>query len=83
MSDSKIFVTIDGTRVDTHLEQSVGALLHDLGKAIRRSPRLHQPRSIFCGIGSCFECRVTVDGRPGVRACITPVREGMTVETEA
>ena len=38
------------------------------------------PRGLYCGIGHCFECQVTVDGRAGVRACITPVRAGMRVE---
>lgn len=38
-------------------------------------------RGPVCGIGSCQECRVTVDGVPGVRACLEPVRTGMRVET--
>jgi NADH dehydrogenase/NADH:ubiquinone oxidoreductase subunit G len=31
-------------------------------------------------MGVCFDCAVFVDGRPNVRACMTPVREGMKVE---
>ena len=30
-------------------------------------------------MGVCHECLVTVDGRPGQRACMTEVREGMSV----
>ena len=33
-------------------------------------------------MGVCFECLVQVDGRPGVRACTTPIVEGMRVETQ-
>jgi predicted molibdopterin-dependent oxidoreductase YjgC len=41
--------------------------------------RLH---GLWCGIGICFECVVTVDGKPGVRACMTRVRPGIQVSTE-
>jgi sarcosine oxidase subunit alpha len=34
---------------------------------------------MYCGIGHCFECRVTVDGIPDVRSCLVEVREGMRV----
>jgi NADH dehydrogenase/NADH:ubiquinone oxidoreductase subunit G len=33
-------------------------------------------------MGICFDCTVTVDGMPNVRACLTPVADGMVVETE-
>lgn len=36
------------------------------------------PRGPLCGMGQCFECRVTVEGRE-VLACLTPAREGMGV----
>ena len=40
------------------------------------------PRGIFCGIGRCTDCVMTVDGQPNVRTCVTPVRAGMKVETQ-
>ena len=33
-------------------------------------------------MGVCQDCLVTVDGRPNVRACVTPVRDGMRVESQ-
>lgn len=48
---------------------------------LRRSDRLGEPRGIFCGIGHCYECRVTVNGQAGVRACLTPIRAGIKVES--
>jgi D-hydroxyproline dehydrogenase subunit gamma len=36
----------------------------------------------ICGMGICFECRVTVDGKV-VRACLTGCHEGMEVWTDA
>ena len=41
-----------------------------------------EPRGPLCGMGICFECRVTVDGEPHQRTCQTPCREGMKVETD-
>ncbi|WP_376781634.1 (2Fe-2S)-binding protein [Sporosarcina ureae] len=50
-----------------------------------RQLRVHEetgaPRAIYCNIGHCFECRVTVDQEQGVRACMTPVKENMTIES--
>ncbi|MGQ9856021.1 MAG: (2Fe-2S)-binding protein [Fervidobacterium sp.] len=40
------------------------------------------PRGFFCAIGKCSACLVEVDGIPNVRACITPVREGMKVNRQ-
>ena len=45
---------------------------------LRSSPRLGQPRGMFCAMGVCQECVVEVNGRT-VPACMTPVREGMEV----
>ena len=36
----------------------------------------------FCAIGRCTDCVMVVDGKPNVRTCITPLAEGMTVETQ-
>jgi D-hydroxyproline dehydrogenase subunit alpha len=37
------------------------------------------PRGLFCGMGACFDCVVTVDGRIGQRACLTRAMDGMQV----
>ena len=36
------------------------------------------PRGPLCGMGQCFECRVSVDGRERL-ACLTPARDGQEV----
>ena len=33
-------------------------------------------------MGACFECLAVIDGRPNVQTCMTPVCEGMRVETQ-
>lgn len=49
---------------------------------LRQSPEGH-PRGLFCGMGVCFECLVTVDGQSGQRACLIPVQPGMQVQLAA
>src|SRR5439155_11232919 len=44
--------------------------------------KYHRPRGYFCGTGKCANCLVRVDGVPNARACVTPVRDGMKVETQ-
>ncbi|MCF8038149.1 MAG: (2Fe-2S)-binding protein, partial [Desulfohalobiaceae bacterium] len=41
-----------------------------------------EPRGFFCGMGVCYDCLVTVDGRPGTRACMTQVEDRMEVELD-
>ncbi len=41
-----------------------------------------EPRGPLCGMGICFECRVTVDGRPHRRGCQILCRSGMEVSVD-
>lgn len=50
-------------------------------RTLRATERFGAPRGIYCAIGHCYDCRVIVDGVSGVRACLTPIREGMRVES--
>lgn len=45
----------------------------------RRSAVSHAPRAPYCLMGVCFECVAEVDGQPGCRTCLTPVRAGMRI----
>jgi hypothetical protein len=40
-----------------------------------------EPRTAFCGMGICFECRAIVNGIAQQRTCQTLCDNGMTVET--
>jgi predicted molibdopterin-dependent oxidoreductase YjgC len=77
-----VTLTVDGESVQAYEGETVaGALLADGRRTLRRTRKTGEPRGLFCGMGVCFDCLVTVDGRADVRACITPVAEGMVVET--
>ncbi|HWQ62717.1 MAG TPA: (2Fe-2S)-binding protein [Negativicutes bacterium] len=60
-------------------EPIAAALLAHGCRVFRRTPRFHEPRGVFCGIGRCTDCIMTVDGVPNVRTCVTPVSDGMVV----
>ncbi|MGW5444656.1 (2Fe-2S)-binding protein [Streptomyces asiaticus] len=76
-------LTFDGTTVTARPGQSVGAALVAAGiVAWRTTRREGRPRGLFCGIGVCFDCLITVDGRPGQRACLVPARDGMRLSAE-
>lgn len=75
--------TFDGRPLTGLAGQPIAAALLDNGISVfRHTPKNGQPRSLFCGIGQCSDCMVIVDGRPNVRACITPLEEGMAIETQ-
>ena len=40
-------------------------------------------RAPFCGMGTCFECRVTIDGVKHQRSCQIVARDGMEVRRES
>jgi D-hydroxyproline dehydrogenase subunit gamma len=73
---------VDGRPVPAAAGQSIAAALLAAGRpALRRSPR-GAPRGLYCGIGICQECRVEVEGRGTVRACLTPAEPGMRVRLD-
>jgi sarcosine oxidase subunit alpha len=76
-------VTVDGHPVPARAGESVASALVAAGRPIlSRSAKYHRPRGPFCLSGSCGSCLVRVDGEPNRRACRTPCRDGMRVETQ-
>lgn len=73
----------DGAAVPFVPGQTVGAALWAHGIRSWRTTRVGgRPRAIFCGIGVCFDCLVTVDGVPDERACVVPAGPGTVVRTQ-
>lgn len=79
-----ITVQVDGRPVPAYAGETVAALLLAEGvRTFRHTAKDGQPRSLFCGIGICYDCLVTIDGVPNIRACMTPLAPGMAIETRA
>ncbi|MGW5276108.1 (2Fe-2S)-binding protein [Streptomyces sp. NPDC004044] len=76
-------VTFDGRAIDALPGQSIAAVLWSAGVTSWRSTRGEGgPRGVFCGIGVCFDCLVTVDGRPNQRACLLPAEPDQVIRTQ-
>lgn len=73
----------DGRAVPFQEGQSIAAALIANGvRSWRTTRRAARPRGVFCGIGVCFDCLVTVDERPNRRACVVPAAAGMRVASQ-
>ena len=67
-------VKVDGESVAAFAGESVATVLLALGRQVfRHTDKKHAPRGLYCGMGVCFDCLVTIDGIENVRACMTPV----------
>lgn len=77
-----VTIFVDGEPVQAYSGETIaGALLAQGRRAWHRTRKRGEPRGLFCGIGVCFDCLITVNGRSHVRACMTSVADGMVVET--
>lgn len=77
-----VTIYADGRPVPAREGEPIAAALYASGiRTTRYSSHSGEPRGPFCMIGRCAECSMTVDGVPNIRTCLTPVRDGMRVET--
>lgn len=80
-AQTTVHLSIDGQIVTVPAGASVAAAVAHIAPARFRDSVHGMPRAPLCGMGVCFECRVRIDGLAQLRACMTPVREGMQVIT--
>src|SRR5512138_1403826 len=74
-------LSFDGREIEALEGETVAAALAASGIVAVRQARSGAPRGPFCGMGVCFDCLVTVDGRPSQRACLTKASAGMDVRS--
>lgn len=75
--------TYDGKILEGYKGEPIAAALKAAGvMAHRYTKKRHEPRGIFCAIGRCTDCVMVVNGKPNVRTCITPLEEGMVIQTQ-
>ena len=72
----------EGRPIAAREGQSVAAALIAAGERCLRIDEAGRPKGAVCGIGVCWECRCSIDGRADIRACMTPVRPGMRVRRQ-
>ena len=75
--------TYDGKTLEGYEGEPIASALRVAGvMAHRYTAKKHEPRGVFCAIGRCTDCVMVVDGKPNVRTCVTPLKEGMKVQTQ-
>jgi sarcosine oxidase subunit alpha len=76
-------IEVDGEKIVAYGGETIGAALLAAGRRTLRYSRKHEnPRGIYCGIGLCQECRMTVNGVPNTQVCQTPATPGSRVITQ-
>jgi D-hydroxyproline dehydrogenase subunit gamma len=73
-------IEVDGRPVQAFAGESVAAALLASGIFSCQSHD-GRPLGVFCNIGQCFSCLMTIGGVSGARACQSPVSPGLKVET--
>jgi thioredoxin reductase len=81
VSDTRVEILVDGAPLRVAADATLAAALLDAGITSFRRSATGEPRAPLCGMGICYECRVTIDGVPQQRSCMTRVAPGMRVAT--
>lgn len=77
-----ISVTVNGTSITVPSGATALAAILSAGASWVRRSLSGAPRGPLCGMGVCFECRATVDGRRYARTCQTLCLPGMEIRTD-
>jgi sarcosine oxidase subunit alpha len=79
----RVRFTFDGRAIEGVEGESLAVSMLAADRPIlSRSFRFHRPRGLMCSTGQCGWCECEVDGRPSVRACQVPVRDGLVARSE-
>ncbi|MDZ4356161.1 MAG: 2Fe-2S iron-sulfur cluster-binding protein, partial [Variovorax sp.] len=71
----------DGQAVDGLEGETVAAALAASHIRQMRHTRDGERRGLYCGMGACFDCLVTIDGMASQRACLTKVADGQQIRS--
>ncbi len=79
----RIGLIVDGEAMTAFEGETIAAALIASGmRVFRYTEKRKEPRGVFCALGRCTDCVMTVDGRSNVRTCVTPARDGMVIRTQ-
>ncbi len=77
-----IAVVADGQKILAFEGELVSTVLLAQGILIfSRKHTTNRPSGVYCGMGVCYECLVTINGVPNLRACQTYVTDQKVIET--
>jgi len=76
-----VSLTVNGQQVSVLAGATVAVAVAIAGQACRTSVS-GEPRGPLCGMGICYECRVSINGVPHCRSCQILCEPGMEVRTD-
>ncbi len=79
--NNSIIVAINGNKLSVQRGITVAAAVALSGLDASRRSVSGDLRGPLCGMGICYECRVTIDGEPHRVSCQVRVEEGMEIST--
>ncbi|HEU4386869.1 MAG TPA: (2Fe-2S)-binding protein [Blastocatellia bacterium] len=77
-----ITLAVNGRNVTVPNGTMVSAAVLIAGASRFRRSVTGEPRGPLCAMGICFECRVTINGRPHIRSCQVLCQPEMEVRTD-
>jgi predicted molibdopterin-dependent oxidoreductase YjgC len=80
---SGLVMTVDGEACDFSPGDTIASAMMRSGREVFRRSRSGEARGVYCAIGICNECLVSVGGTINVRACITPAESDLQIQTSA
>lgn len=75
-----VTLRVNGSTVSVVAGATVAVAVALAGSPCRTSVT-GEPRGPLCGMGICFECRVSINGKKHCRSCQTICEQGMDVTT--
>ena len=78
---SQVTVTVNGSPLVVPPGATVAVAVAIAGHACRTSVT-GEPRGALCAMGICYECRVTINGKPHCRSCQVLCEPGMDIKTD-
>jgi predicted molibdopterin-dependent oxidoreductase YjgC len=81
MPDS-VRLAVNGVTVEVPEGAMVSTAVAMAGISAYRRSVSGESRGPLCGMGICFECRVSIDGRAHCRSCQVVCQSGMEVRTD-
>lgn len=77
----QVSLKVNGETISVQSGTSVAVAMVLAGQPCRTSVT-GELRGPLCGMGICFECRVTINGIPHCRSCQIPCEPAMEVTSE-
>ena len=81
-TDDVTHFTLNGRPATASAGSSVAVAVLANGVNTFRRSVTGEPRGPLCGMGICFECRLSIDGRPQQKSCQVVLSAGMVVTTD-